>query len=614
MFDLLGVVDFQPYSASVELPERTLPSEHWDHGASTVVNGKCFQAKYLEHALNPQSYYFENDLHLFVVGEVFASEGWPAGNARPSGPLTARDVLQLYSQDASRFLRALKGNFTLVLIDEAEGQCELYNGRFGISPFYYALDGTWFVFAASLAAVATCLPRKPEIDPAAVAELALFNYPLGDRTYFRQVKMLRPAEVVRVNAAGLRREAWWDVRTLYNGSLYPREKALEMGSELFHRTVNDLVCDVPRVRMSVTSGFDSRAILAVLEKDQTDLLGYSFGIPGSLNVSIPERLCPSLDVPFYPIYLDGDYECVFDDYARRAILLSDCLSTVERANYPYAFEKLGDFSPVVLTGLFGSELMRTFQNVGHIVSANLVRLNLASDPLSELEQIVITPDAATCFAPDLFGETVEEVEADVSAALTERFGDMPPDRRFYMFLLTEGLRKYFGAEVHMERPWGINRFPYLDDEFVEFAFRTPFAGVHSRTLKPTVQSRFRSQYFYAHVIRKYRPELLEAPTDHGYSPKDVLSPLGLLKIGPKFLLWRWKRKRIGYREFKTEEWTETFYQRRLFETPTRHDLFSTKMEEDFHSGVWKTHRLEFAKAASFKLWLELIEYGGQIFH
>ena len=105
-----------------------------------------------------------------------------------------------------------------------------------------------------------------------------------------------------------------------------------------------------------------------------------------------------------------------------------------------------------------------------------------------------------------------------------------------MFLFTEGLRKYFGAEIQMERPWGINRFPFLDDEFVEFAFRAPFAGVYSRTLHPTVANRFQSQYFYAYIIRKYRPKLLNALTDHGYAPRDVISPLALWRIGPQFLV------------------------------------------------------------------------------
>ncbi len=605
MFDLLGVFEFaEDNSVSINNADFLFDQFQGDLSCvRSIIQSKKLQAVYRKHKFSKQSYFDDDGLHLFVVGEAFARSD---SNINCSGPLTAKTVMSLYIKNQYTFLNDLKGNFTIVLIDEKRNQCSLYNSRFGISPFYYVLVKNSFLFSTSIAALIRYLPHEPEIDSAAVAELVLFNYPLGDRTYFRKIRMLQPAEIVRSNKTGLQRETWWDVRSLYNVSLYSRQEALERGSELFHKTVNDLSCDVSKVRVSFTSGFDSRALFAVLEKEPEDYLTYSFGIPGSLNIEIPELMSGELGINYQPVVLDGKYEEVFDKNALRAIMLSDCLSTVERANYPYAFEKLTEFSPVVITGLFGSELLRTFQNVGHIVSANLVRLNLAADPLVELQRILKEPDTTFYFADDMLSGVANEIESDISASLIERFGKMSPDRRFYMFLLTEGLRKYFGAEVHMERPWGINRFPYLDDEFVEFIFRAPFAGVYSRTLKPTVGNRFSSQYFYAYVINKYRPKLLKAPTDHGYPPADVLSPLALLKIGPKFLYWRWKRKRMAYREFKTEEWTEKLYQEYLFQKLVCADLFSQKLEDDFKSGQWRTNRLEFAKAASLKLYFDLL--------
>ena len=606
MFDLLGVMIFSSQTSEISLSELSLPGSRWADTTSVhrSVSGQQFRAVYLERLSDVQSYSSEAELHLLIVGEAFARNQSLDGRAPVVGPLKADEILKLFKRDSTRFIQSLKGNFTLIIIDEGQNKCIVYNSLFGISPFYYAYDGDQFIFSTSLAAVASCLSSEPIIDQAAVAELALFNYPLGDRTYFRKVKMLRPAEKIVTNANGVRSERYWDVRTLYDVKLLPESDALEIGASLFHKTVNNLSADMPRIRVSFTSGFDSRAILSVLEKEPNDYLSYSFGIPGSLNITIPQQIAQQLGFSYESVILDGDYETVFDEYALRALMLSDCLSTVERANYPYAFERLANFSPVVITGLFGSELLRTFQNVGHIVSANLVRMNLASDPIAELRQIIASPLATGYFKEEVFRQAAEEVEADVSSAIIPQFGDMPSDQRFYMFLLTEGLRKYFGAEVHMERPWGINRFPYLDDEFVEFAFSAPFAGVHSRTLRPSIMNRFNSQYFYSYVIQKYRPELLNYQTDHGYSPRDLVSRFALLRIGPKFLYWRNQRRRIGYREFKTEEWTEGLYKRHLFAKPMGDDLFSRKMKEDFQNGKWKTSRLEFAKAASLKLWLE----------
>lgn len=608
MRDLLGVLALggneTPLLSAAWLPVVGCPLV--GSPRTEVVSSGRLSAVFVPPDEGPATHARIGSRHVFCTGEARPRHDSGMDHC---GPLSAVDLLVSFQAKGESFFSTLKGNFALALADEADPACLLVQGSFSISPFYYSVSGSKCVFSTSLAAVGLTLALS-EIDQAAVAETALFNYPLGGRTLLRGVWQLRPAEIVRWDVSGLRRTRWWQPRQLYESPMLPLRQALEVGSELFHATVNDRVAQTARVRVSFTSGFDSRAILAVLRKNPADVLAYSFGIPGSVNVEVPQAIAQELGIHYEPVLLDEAYERVFDENAFAALLLSDCLSTVERANYPYAFRKLASFAPVVLTGLFGSELLRTFQNVGHIVSEALVRLNLASDPLGELRRLLTGGKIARYFNDDLVRAAAPEVEADVEEVLVGPWRGLGPDRRFYMFLLTEGLRKYFGAEVHMERPWGVNRFPFFDDEFVEFAFRSPFAGVHSRTIRPTVANRFRSQYFYAYLIRKYRPELLRAPTDHGYPPADVLSDFPLLRIGPKVLWQRWRRRRMGYREFKTEEWTQGFYHRHLFRKPARDDLFAPVLRGDFASGRWLEHRLEFARAASLKLWLEALEQRG----
>ena len=609
MFDVIGIVALGDDSPRPPQVAGAFPGPLWQgqRVIRNVVETQGMHVLCLSRPAEVQDYACLQDRHLFLVGEAFAR--LDSAGTRPgwTGRLSAPALLEVYLERGDQLLAHIKGNFTIVIVDEAKRQCLLCNSHFGISPFYYAWDGHQLLFSSSLVTLARCFARTPELDLAAVMEQAVFNYPLGRRTYFRDVRMLLPAEMVHADGEGLHCETYWDVRGLYDQPQLPHETALEMGADLFRQVVNEITADVPRLCLAFTSGFDSRAIMAVMEKDPEQYLAFSFGIPGSLNVEIPIKIAQELGISYRPFLLDSAYEQVFNENGLRAVILSEGLSTVERANYSYVFEQLSSFSQVAVTGLFGSELLRTFQNVDAITSANSVRVSLAADPRAELRRILLQPDVAVYLAPRIADEVVGEVEADMSAVVAQRFGDMPPDRRFYMFLLTEGLRKYFGAEVHIERPWVTNRFPYLDDEFVEFAFRAPFAGVYSRTITPTVANRFHSQYFYAYVINKYRPELLKARTDHGHSPKDLLSPFALLRIGPKYLLWRWIRRWTNYREFKTEEWTEALYRQLLFVQPPRNELFSQRLEDDFLTGVWKTHRREFARAASLKLWLETLE-------
>ena len=145
---------------------------------------------------------------LFVIGEarlrLDANLPEQFSSFQPGAILGATNLLALIQARPEDFIHCIKGNFVIVCLDEQRRSISLYNSRFGISPFYYALDEKCLIFSTSLSAVGKCLSQPPSIDPAALVELALFNYPLNDRTYFQQVKMLRPAEIVHVSTDGIR--------------------------------------------------------------------------------------------------------------------------------------------------------------------------------------------------------------------------------------------------------------------------------------------------------------------------------------------------------------------------------------------------------------------------
>ncbi len=608
MYEILGFLNFNG-NPSLLTEKYLLPSQrNWAHSPVKRIKAVNFEAIYLEHENSLQCYAYDSSQAILILGEPrlrLDAVPIPGFHTVPGELLSASAIFEIAKAGGPLFQDKIKGNYSIILVNLQDRTARVINSRFGISPFYYAWSNGLFVFSTSLASAAAFMDTSA-LDPAAIVEQSLFNYPLGRRTYFKNISMLLPAECLEVNASGISRKIYWDVSSLYSSDVYPRQKALDLGSELFYKITNDYAGTGP-IRVSFTSGFDSRAIMAVLNKPVEQIQAYSFGIPGSLNVDIPTCICRENGIPFEPIILDECYEQVYAEYATRAILLSDCYSTVERANYPYAFERLAGFSPVVLTGLFGSELMRTFQNVGSMIGAGVTSINKAANIPTGIDEVLLN-SKPRYLQETLFNEAKEEIREDL-LSLFERFTHLPIDRRFYVLLLTEILRKYFGPELQLERTWGITRFPFLDDEFVEFAFHAPFAGVYSRTLTPTIQNRFNSQYFYSYIIQRFNPKLLPYLTDHGYSPADVLSPLGVLWVGPNFMLRRAKRRLNNYREFKTNEWTELIYKQRLLPDYKDSEFFTGMLEQDFQSKTWLEHQSEFARAGSLKMWLSLIGQG-----
>ncbi len=604
MFDMVGqaALDSRPLSSSRSL-DTAFSTEPWTDpfitrqrldspGAQVLALGRNSEAD--DHAAVAQC-------HLFVVGEAF-------GRLRPegrqaAGRLSARQLLDMYLERDVRLIHAIKGNFTLIILDRRKSEIHILSSHFAVSPLYYAYDHNVVYFSTSLAQLARLLPHRPELDPAALIETTVFNWPIHERTFLKGVKRVAPGAILTFRAGGMCRWSYWDQRPLYEKAQWPADEALEHGSSLFHRCTNQLLADEPKICASFTSGFDSRAIHSVLEMDRSHVLAYSFGVPGAINVSIPEAMCARLGYPFKAFYLDKRFEDVFDSYARQTVLLSDGF-VVQRANYPYAFRALSDFAPVVVTGIFGSEFLRTFQNLGEFVSASWVRLNRSDDPRAELRAILAEHAAGSYLLPEILAAGQADVEADVAEWFQWSEG-LQANQRLHLYLVYEASRKYFGAEISTERPYATNRFPFLDVDFVEFMYQAPFAGVHSQPVSPTVSDRFNSQYFYAYLIRRYRPELLPYPTDHGYAPADLLKRLPLLHAGPKHVWSRVWQRLTHYQEFTPREWLTPFYQRCLF--PKLQEDFgfiAPRFQDDFRSGAWTNDIPAFDKIAALHLWLD----------
>jgi hypothetical protein len=565
-----------------------------------LIEGNFFQVLCLRRDVDPSDFSYSQGTYLFLLGEPYAriqTNGKPLGKGR----LSAETLLKSYLEIGTKMLDAVKGNYSIVLISEIESTLQLLTSHFGISPLYYAFVGQYAYFSTSVAEIAQILPGGSELDHTAIVETMLINWPMHERTLLRDVKCLSGGTILKINLEGVSRQVYWDLRDLFSVQMLAEDVALEQGSDLFYRCANTMVEDQQKICASFTSGFDSRVLHSVLQKDHQDILSYSFGISRSLNVSIPQKICADLGYPFEPVYLDQAFDKVYVNYAHQTVALSDGL-VLQRANYAYAFHKISDYAQVVITGLFGSELLRTFQNVGNAVSLSFMRMNEALEPVKVLQDIIVRRSHASYLTSDTFVSSQEEFVEDISAWFDWCRG-FNANGRFFLYYIKEVARRWFGAEVSTERVYATNRFPYFDDEFVELMFRAPFAGIYTQPAKPTVNDRFKSQYFYAYIIRKYRPELLHYPTDHGYSPMDILFPSSLLVVGPKHLWSRYWKKATRYREFKPKEWLLDFYGNYFFpRVVDRTGLVSPRYQADFQNGKWFNHVRDFDQVGALWLW------------
>jgi asparagine synthase (glutamine-hydrolysing) len=101
-------------------------------------------------------------------------------------------ILHLYEELGERCVERLNGMFSFAIWDVRQQRLFAARDRAGIKPFYWHLDGERLSFASEPKALLAARLVKPEVDPQGLEEYLTFQFCLGERTLFRNIRKLEP--------------------------------------------------------------------------------------------------------------------------------------------------------------------------------------------------------------------------------------------------------------------------------------------------------------------------------------------------------------------------------------------------------------------------------------
>jgi hypothetical protein len=176
----------------------------------------------------------------------------------------------------------LNGHFLILARSRAEGNWHVWTDRFATLHAYYATDGRRAALGTFSPAVAAAASRR-KLDWSGLAGFFGFGFFPGDRTYFEDLRILRPASHYVFDERGrlVRRERTWDWRHTPDGSR-SYEDTLAQFAQIFHQ-VMDGATQQGRVAVPVSGGLDSRSTVAAVTRGERpvpaglNLWAYSYG-------------------------------------------------------------------------------------------------------------------------------------------------------------------------------------------------------------------------------------------------------------------------------------------------------------------------------------------------
>lgn len=435
-------------------------------------------------------------------------------------------VLRLLGEEG---LCRLEGMFAFVFHDLAKGRVIAARDRVGIKPLVYARSATGALLLASeaQAILATgAIPR--EVDRITLRQLARFNHPLGDRTFFEGVRALEPGGLISLDVASPepRIRRWATLR------LAPRAMRLDEAAQdldaRFRTAVRRAVDVDVALGCYLSGGVDSTGIAAEAKHVAPDVRFYSLILPGlAYSEEAPiDRAAAFLrssttKVPVHDVSLAD-----FVAYARRAEMPQ--WWTSDLALGELARRARTDGTAVVLAGEGPDELFAGY-DVYRVARARpllsclgpLVRKSLAFGALAApiVKRFVpwFTADASVADAwlaghdrsrdrivEDHFGYHPENLPVlelfDARGPLIDRGGEADRYReherayfRERVAPLSEGLgsiERNLQFEIGERLPkWILHmgdrmssghglelRFPYLDDDFVDASLQLPMSA------------------------------------------------------------------------------------------------------------------------------------------
>jgi asparagine synthase (glutamine-hydrolysing) len=210
----------------------------------------------------------DGQVSLLLNGEVFnhleLREPLLRAGARFRTTSDAETVLQLYLRYGADMLAKLEGQFAICIYDQRRGRLLLARDGLGICPLYFVEHQGVVHVASSVEALLSAIPGVAwELDSEALGEYLLLRFVLAPRTLIRQIRQVRPAEVLTYEDGGQRTRRYWQVGSLQPGAHGALEEALR--ERLIESVRSTATSDVP-IGAFLSGGLDSSIVVAAVSR------------------------------------------------------------------------------------------------------------------------------------------------------------------------------------------------------------------------------------------------------------------------------------------------------------------------------------------------------------
>ena len=431
-------------------------------------------------------------------------------------------------------IRDFPGIFYLIQYNTREKFIRIFTSIFSLLPVYYLNNYQGIIVSSKDFYIKQLSWKSHELNKKFMVQQVLFNYGLFSESRYESIKTTQVNEYIVIRLNQIRFHIHTSIQDYFVKSPVQVKKSLEYLPDLFIRSsVKYFPADSAAI--AFTSGFDSRVLISLAKQLGNPFISFAFGSRKSPDVSIPIELARKIDFKFIPIYLDQpDYFKVFIGLGKDLIRLSGGQSNYLYTHFLYSSRILSKSSTYLLTGLFGSEILRGFHRGGAVTAQSIIDLFREEEHVW-VEHIRHSP-VFNVLNKEMFREVIEWVIEEMLTYRKSLKNDLTLNQQLYAFIFNEAFRKLYGSIITAQMQYQLVRNPFLDFGFLKEVLATKLSGVNNVFITHNPLKRFKGQLLYPHILNKTsNRSFLTSATGKGYTPEDLLSLKGKLRITGSYL-------------------------------------------------------------------------------
>ena len=386
------------------------------------------------------------------------------------------------------FFERLNGMFAIGAWNNETKELYLSRDRFGIKPLYYWFNGQTLCFSSEIKAIIEHPKYEINVDLNTLNEYFTFQNVFSYNTLFKGVFMLPPANTVKIdsNTAYVKHDSWWDYDFTNTEDGMSFSEAKKETKRLFKQAVTrQMVSDVP-VGSYLSGGMDSGSITAVasehVERLSTFTCGFDMSEATGREANFDERRDAELMANYFKT---EHFEQVMNAGDIRWSLpklvyhLEDLRVGMSYPNY-YIARLASKFVKVCLQGTGGDELFGGYPWRYYKVFDSLNQKEFFDQYYEFWQRLVPDSEKVELFTKEI----LDNIDVNAPRKVFERVFtfneklkyDTPEqhiNNSLYfeiktflpgLFLVGDKLAMAHGLE---------ERFPFMDNELVDFAMKIP---------------------------------------------------------------------------------------------------------------------------------------------